>query len=104
MSSRAESRERLDRQAWWLSLDSARDDIGGELTDDLLDRAVRQLALRAVLSDVAEHFGVGDRVEHGVARTAVDVFAPRERRHDHDVVGFPIETLAADLAMPLAVD
>ena len=47
---------------------------------------------------------VRHRVDDRVGRAGVDVAAPEEVRHHHDVVRFPVEGLAADLGLALAVD
>ncbi len=74
------------------------------LLHELDHLAVLVLALRAVLADVLEQRRVRHRVEDGVARAGVDVPAPDEVRHHHDVVRLPVEGLAADLGLALAVD
>src|SRR4051794_18305996 len=57
------------------------------LLHELYHLAVLVLALRAVLADVLKQRRVRHRIDHRVARTGIDVSAPKEVRDDHDIVG-----------------
>src|SRR5438874_3468663 len=67
------------------------------------DAAVAVLALRTVLADVPHKRSVGDRVEDGVLAAGVHVAPPQEVWHHYDVVGLPLEAMAADLGVALAI-
>src|SRR5215469_11964300 len=74
------------------------------LSDELDDCFVGEPALRPILADLLEQWGVGHSIKDGIGVTFVTVTPPRKTRYDENVVGLPIKSLPADLHNTFAFD
>src|SRR5260221_10063754 len=68
----------------------------GTLRHQILHCSILVAPLNAVLSDLLHQRRVGDRVEHRVGASGVDMSSPQKVRHHENVIALPREAPAGN--------